>query len=123
MAEPTDGKLKKRKRLQIIKWVSLGDKLIEKEKMVSSMMFSLSYSLYYLRESPGKTGLAEWGGNHYFEFGVWQLGEYIYSTAAKSQRERGKDKNFGGSRKLQSPCSSNTRPLNINSVHYRKNTA
>ena len=54
MAEPTDGKLKKKKRLEIIKWVSLGDKLIEKEKMVSSLMFSLSYSMYYLRESPGK---------------------------------------------------------------------
>ena len=36
--------------MEIIKWINLGDKLIKRENMVSSMIFTLSYSVDYLRE-------------------------------------------------------------------------
>lgn len=72
--------------MEIIKWINLGDELIKRENMVSSMLFTLSYSVNYLRERIQEREV--WQNeeeNHYFEFGVWQLGEYIYSTAVKSQ--------------------------------------
>lgn len=42
--------MENRKILGIIEWINFGDQLIKREKLVSSMLFTLSYFVDYLKE-------------------------------------------------------------------------
>lgn len=42
--------MENKKIMEIIEWINFGNQLIKREKLVSSMLFTLSYFADYLRE-------------------------------------------------------------------------